>query len=150
MSCEAPLIIAAVAFPAVLFLLWIRRKYLKYCDEMERIDGLKWQCAQKKRWIAEILRNFDLFFGNGSRGTISFNVRTKAEFALSLVDGMALEDKVREYKRLYDMLYETWDRAERDPVNVSAIVSPLNTFCSEISQRRIDDIRKIMNEETEK
>lgn len=128
--------------------IWIRREYRKYCREAEEREDLERKRGQLTEKIQEILRNFDLFFGNGNSGTISFNVRTKAEFALSIIEKMSLEDQVAEYTRLYNMLYETWDRSDRDPNDVISIVSPLNTVCSEIARRKIGTIRKILSEET--
>lgn len=125
----------------------LRRSYRKYCAEMDRKDELRNECLRNEERIRTFMSWFDRSYGNGSPGTISFNVRTKVDFSLSTIGTLPLEIQAKEYELLYKMLYETWNRTNKDPNDVIAITSPLSNFCRELATRKMEIIRKLAEEE---
>ena len=125
----------------------LRRSYRKYCAEMDRKDELRNECLRNEKNVKILVEWFNDSYGNGSPGTISFNVRTKVDFSLSTIGTMPLEDQAREYDLLYKMLYETWNRTNANPEDVAAITSPLSNFCRELAGRKMKLIRKLAEEE---
>jgi hypothetical protein len=127
--------------------LGLRRSYRKYCAEMDRKDELRNECLRNEKNVKILVKRFNDSYGNGSPGTISFNVRMKVGFSLSTIGTMPLEDQAREYDLLYKMLYETWNRTNANPEDVAAITSPLSNFCRELAGRKMKLIRKLAEEE---
>ena len=127
--------------------LFVRAEYRKYCREMDEKESKEKAVSLNEGMTRSLLEAFDARFGDGMNGTISGNVRTKVEFSLSTIGTMPLDEQVRESKRLYDMAYETWNRAIGNPDDVISVTAPLNSFCKEIARKKLEIIRKLSEDE---
>ena len=127
--------------------LWIRKSYRDYCVRMDRLDALREIVSKNESAINGLLSRLDSDYGGGISGSISHNVRQKVEFSLNTIGTLPLEDQVRESKTLYDMTYETWERIRRNPDDILAVTSPLNSYCKEIARKKLNIIKKLAKEE---